>query len=152
MTIYLDMDGTIANLYSVENWLDQLRAESTLPYQIARPLCDMERLNAKLSQLQCLGFRVGVLSWCSKNGTKEYNAQVRQAKRAWLHRYLPYFKFDEIHIVTYGTPKEKVANDDGWLIDDEAPNREKWNAKRGDSYDPTEKDIFEILDEISSFI
>ena len=37
-TIYFDMDGTLANFYGVENWLDYLENEDTTPYAIARPL------------------------------------------------------------------------------------------------------------------
>ena len=30
-TIYFDMDGTLANFYGVENWLDYLENEDTTP-------------------------------------------------------------------------------------------------------------------------
>ena len=30
MTVYFDMDGTIANFYGVENWLEYLINENTL--------------------------------------------------------------------------------------------------------------------------
>ena len=36
--INFDLDGTIANLYDVPNWLDYLIAEDTTPYAIAKPL------------------------------------------------------------------------------------------------------------------
>ena len=32
MTFYVDMDGTIANLYGVENWLEYLINEDAFPY------------------------------------------------------------------------------------------------------------------------
>ena len=35
-TIYFDMDGTIADLYGNENWLDYLEHEMTKPYRNAR--------------------------------------------------------------------------------------------------------------------
>ena len=31
-TIWFDMDGTIANLYGVDNWLDKLHASDASPY------------------------------------------------------------------------------------------------------------------------
>ena len=31
MTIWFDMDGTISDLYAVENWLPMLRAENPKP-------------------------------------------------------------------------------------------------------------------------
>ena len=33
--ICFDMDGTIANLYGVHNWLEMLRAEDPTPYALA---------------------------------------------------------------------------------------------------------------------
>ena len=37
ITINFDMDGTIADLYGVKNWLSYLEAEDTTPYAIANP-------------------------------------------------------------------------------------------------------------------
>lgn len=36
--ICFDMDGTIADLYGVENWFEYLTAENVKPYKIAKPL------------------------------------------------------------------------------------------------------------------
>jgi len=36
--IYFDMDGTIADFYSVENWLEDLRMENVAPYILAKPM------------------------------------------------------------------------------------------------------------------
>lgn len=40
-TIFFDMDGTLADFYGVENWLEYLNAEDTLPYEVAKPLHNM---------------------------------------------------------------------------------------------------------------
>ena len=37
-TIYLDLDGTLANLYAVDNWLECLEALDPYPYQAAEPI------------------------------------------------------------------------------------------------------------------
>ena len=42
--IYFDMDGTIANFYGVDGWLDDLINERTRPYAQARPLVNMNAL------------------------------------------------------------------------------------------------------------
>ena len=44
VTLVFDMDGTIADLFNVDNWESQLRQESTNPYEIAGPLVDMPKL------------------------------------------------------------------------------------------------------------
>ena len=55
-----DMDGTIADLYGVENWLPMLRAYDPTPYQVAKPLWDMEELARliRLAQAQGIENRV----------------------------------------------------------------------------------------------
>ena len=40
--IWLDMDGTIVDLYGVDNWLEYIKAEDEKPYKIAKPLVNME--------------------------------------------------------------------------------------------------------------
>ena len=127
MTIWFDMDGTIADLYGVENWLPMLRASDPTPYLIARPLVNLSTLARMLNKLQKQGYEIGVISWTSKTGTPDYNAAVTAAKYAWLSKHLPSVDFDEIHVVPYGTPKQVFAHsNDDILFDDEAKNRENW--------------------------
>ena len=54
-TIWWDMDGTIANLYAVENWLPMLRAEDTTPYVEAEVMWNMSQLARLMNQVQKLG-------------------------------------------------------------------------------------------------
>lgn len=136
--IYFDMDGTIANLYGVEGWLDMLINEDATPYEIAKPLVNLQALAHRLNNLQKRGYTIGIISWLSKSGTEAYNEKVTTAKIEWLAQHLASVKFDEIHIVKYGTPKHEIAN--GILFDDEKPNRDGWGKG---AY--TEKEIFTIL-------
>ena len=39
--ICFDMDGTLADLYGVQDWLDYLIEEDETPYLIAEPMCNM---------------------------------------------------------------------------------------------------------------
>lgn len=146
MTIYFDMDGTIANLYGVENWLSQLRAEDATPYAEAAPLVDMSELQLYLSILQNRGYKIGVISWLAKNSSKSYDKIVRKTKKEWLRATLPEIQFDEIHIVKYGTRKDYVAKDKfGIIFDDDERVREKW---KGLPINPNTEDIIEKLKEI----
>ena len=139
--IYFDMDGTIANFYGVENWLDYLIASDPTPYKVARPLVNMNSLARLLNRLQAEGYHIGIVSWLSKCGTAEYNEVVTAAKVEWLNRHLHSVHWNEIKIVPYGTPKQEVVNvAGGILFDDEAPNRINWI---GTAYDV--QNIIEIL-------
>lgn len=126
--IYFDMDGTIADLYGNENWLDDIINEDTRPYREAKPLVNMRALGRELNTLKARGYTVGIVSWLAKDATDEYNARVAEAKRKWLDRHIGAVEWDEIHIIAYGTPKhEVVADPTGILFDDEKPNRLAWD-------------------------
>lgn len=127
-TLVFDMDGTIANLYGVENWLEDLRNFNPRPYEVAKPMYDMDTLNVILEMLKGQGWRIVVTSWLSMDTTREYDRLVEKAKREWLARYE--FPFDEIHIVSYGTLKASCTRNLGGyqiLIDDNREVRESWN-------------------------
>lgn len=123
--IWFDMDGTIADLYGVEGWLEMLIAGDPTPYEIARPLVNLQALARVLNRLQRNGYTINIVSWLSKNGTDEYNAKVTSAKIEWLDTHLHSVKFNRIDILTYGTPKQVGRH--GILFDDEERNRDNWN-------------------------
>lgn len=130
--IWLDMDGTFVNLYGVDGWLPMLIAEDTTPYEVAKPMLNMNLLARLLNRAKEKGWKLGIISWTSKNGSKSYNKAVKVVKTKWVGRRLRSVDFDRIDIVDYGTPKELGRS--GVLFDDEEPNRTNWN---GQAYDPS---------------
>ena len=136
--IFFDMDGTIADLYHVDGWLDDLRAERVRPYVEAKPLVNLSRLARWLNQLNANGYSINIISWTSRGGSPEYNKAVAAAKLEWLAQHLPSVKWDNVFIIAYGTPKSSCGR--GVLFDDEKPNRDEWGAG---AFEPEK--IFEIL-------
>lgn len=130
--IWLDCDGTIVDLYGVENWLTMLRAYDATPYKLAKPLVNMNKLARKLNQLQRAGYKIGIISWLSKSSTATYDEAVTAAKLWWLKKHLASVHFDEINIVSYGVNKWEVCGA-GILFDDEDKNRDTW---QGEAYHP----------------
>ena len=127
-TLVFDMDGTIADLYKVENWLEDLRSFNPRPYIVAEPMYDMDLLNALLNELKNNGWKIVVTSWLSKETTRAYDKEVRKAKREWLEKYN--FPVDEIHLVKYGTTKANCTRKLGGyqiLVDDNEQVRKGWN-------------------------
>lgn len=142
--IYLDMDGTIADLYSIPNWLESLRNESIEPYANAAPMYDMAMLNSVLEET---GLIIGVISWGAMNATREYNRRIRTAKLQWIKKYLPCVS--EFHTVKYGTPKHTIAKvKNSILVDDNAEVRAAW--KNGKTIDATSDFIATLRDIIAA--
>lgn len=144
-TLVFDMDGTIANLYGVENWLNDLRAYNPRPYEVATPIYDMDTLVTILYILKKQGWKIAVTSWLSMDSTAEYDKAVRIAKREWLERY--HFPCDEIHIVKYGTTKANCTRHLGGyqvLVDDNEKVRNGWNL--GETINANENILEKLVD------
>ena len=122
--INFDMDGTVADLYGVKNWLPYLQLRSPYPYFAAKPLVDMAELEAELIRLQRKGYKINIISWLAKCNDDKYDELVTNAKLTWIRRNFPNFWFDKVIITRYGTRKETLAQ--GILFDDEENNRKWW--------------------------
>lgn len=144
MRICFDMDGTIANLYGVENWLEMLINHDETPYKEAKTLINMNILARYLNKIQKKGVEIGIISWLAKNSNNDYDTKVTKAKENWLKKHLRSVKFDFVEIVSYGYAKENFCyNINDVLFDDEENNRRSWTGKAFD-----EKNILEVLKEI----
>ena len=139
--INFDMDGTIADLYGCKGWLEDIIAEDTRPYEQAKPLVNMSVLARLLNKKIASGYKVNVISWTAKNGSKDYNARVEEAKKQWLAKHLKSVQFSAVKVLPYGTPKQEHGC--GVLFDDEEQNRIAWF---GIAFD--EKNIIEELKKI----
>lgn len=141
--LVFDMDGTIADLYNVPNWLEMLRAENETPYEVARPMYNMITLADMLETLKEKGWKIIITSWLSKNSSREYDKKVRKAKKTWLDTHS--FPYDELHFVKYGTTKADCTRKHGGrqiLIDDNEKVRRGWTL--GETVDAT-KNILDTL-------
>lgn len=141
MRICFDMDGTIADLYGVKNWLEMLINHDETPYKNATVLVNMNVLARMLNKLQKKGYQIGIISWLAKGSNDDYDTKVTKAKKEWLAKHLHSVQFDFIEIVKYGTPKSFVAKTkNDILFDDEIDNRIEWTGKAYDAHN-----IFEVL-------
>ena len=128
--IYLDMDGTIFDLFNVPNWLEKLESSDASPYIEARPIVDLSRLAAILDALQAKGFRTGIISWGSRNASPSYMAAIRTAKKQVIST-IPH-NFNECHITKYGKKKHTVCHiNNGILVDDKEDICREWEESGG---------------------
>ena len=142
-----DMDGTLADLYGVENWLPMLQAYDPTPYQVAKPLWNMKELARLIRLAQAQGIENRVVTWLSKESTPEYDRLVRNAKREWLEANG--FPYDHFHGVKDGATKADSVrkylgeNESAILFDDNAKVRAGWNL--GMAVNPMACNILEVL-------
>lgn len=131
-TIYFDMDGTIADFYSVPNWLDYLDRQDTTPYEIAKPMFNFSAFARLLHRVQAKGHRIGIISALSRSGDDIFHNHIQEAKRKWLAQHLPSVAWNEIIFVPYGSNKNESTpiptNHNKVLFDDEAKNRAEWQG------------------------
>lgn len=142
--IWLDMDGTFVDLYGVNGWLVDLIALNTRPYREATPIYDMADLVFLLMELKQRGWKIGIISWLSKNPNAEYGERVAKAKTEWLLSWCMDIVLDKVLIVPYGQCKADVCRQFGYgiLADDEEQNRNAWDL--GDTIDANKNLIEEL--------
>lgn len=133
--IYFDMDGTIADLYSVNNWHYKITHNDATPYKQAKPLVNVAQLQKIIQAFKALGITVGVISWGAKGASAQFTREVKKRKQEWCNSLG--LEFEEFHVVKYGTPKYRVAKiKNSILVDDSQEVREKWHGETIDASQP----------------
>lgn len=129
MKIWFDMDGTIADLYGVEGWLEMLINKDATPYAIAKPLINLSLLARLMNKAQKNGYEICVVSALAKDSNKEYDKAVIEAKLGWLGSHLKSVHFNEIRFVPYTFVKNGVNEGNDLLFDDEERHLTAWTGK-----------------------
>lgn len=134
--IALDMDGTIADLYAVNDWCRRIRSNDATPYSEARPMVNACDLASAIDRAHADGVRVEVISWgCGGEPSAQMEHDTRAAKLNWLDANGA-SGLDAVRVVRHGTPKSTLADGCAALIDDEQRNRDEWERSgRGPACD-----------------
>ena len=128
--VYLDMDGTIANLYGIENWLHRLRNSDENIFLECEPMISEETL---FNKFPADSFDIRILSMTPMNASAEYCENVKRQKDEWLNRYFP--KLTNRIYKKYGHNKNLRNSENAILIDDSEPIRNSW---KGTALNPAE--------------
>lgn len=121
--VYLDMDGTIADLYGQKNWLDMLQNEKEGAFINCKPLTNMNEIEKQFPKDQ---YELRVLSMTPKNASKTYCEQVIKEKNAWLDKYFPTIK-KRIYL-PYGNNKNLKNSKNAILVDDNETIRNNYKG------------------------
>lgn len=128
INVYLDMDGTIADLYNEPNWLEDLIAEKVAPFENAKPMTTEEVLFSIFPKDK---YEIKILSMTPKNAKKEYCKKVENAKNEWLDKYFP--NITKRLYLPYGDNKNLKNSKNAILVDDNDKIRENY---RGQAFFP----------------
>lgn len=149
-TIWLDMDGTVADLYNRNNWLQELQTEQEIFYKL-KPLFDMyDFIQIQREMREKVEFNI--VTWTPMEATYKYHENCKSQKLEWVRTHMAYIT--QFFALPYGTPKQVVINDRAGihiLIDDNPEVIETWEqaGHRGElvTIERTALDILKELQE-----
>ena len=132
IAIFLDMDGTLADLYNHENWLEALETQAPI-FSALKPLTNPLETAAVLSELRKKGVKLCALTWLPKKAKPAYAQRAVIEKKEWIKRFYP--MIDCVICAEYGTPKKEMIPP--WkrtklqiLIDDNAEVCRAWETPK----------------------
>lgn len=121
--VYLDLDGTIADLYGKENWLECLRAEKENTFSDLRPMISQDKLLEIFPQER---YDIRILSMTPLGASKAFCEKVVEEKNAWLDEHFPALK-KRIY-QKYGHNKNVKNSANAILVDDNETIRKSWKG------------------------
>lgn len=122
--IYFDMDGTLAELYSVDNVFKKLDTFDVSPYVEAKPI---DKYINMLKEYKNNGYKIIILSCLSKITNDGYDRQTVNAKGLWLDKYVGRKYIDERIFIPYTKNKSTYVYKKGILIDDDINVCNNWS-------------------------
>lgn len=141
--IYFDMDGTVYDLYGMDNWLEMLRNEEKGAFTLGNALVNMDELKEVCLRLIAKGYQIGIITWLPMGASLEYCEICTKEKREWAEKNMPYIS--EFYALEYGVPKQYAPARraaEMWLVDDNKEVREMWiTEKQRKAIDATENII-----------
>lgn len=121
--VYLDLDGTVASLYTEKNWLKRLRDEEEGLFLNLNPMISQNKLLEIFPQEK---YDIRILSMTPLGASKPFCEKVVQEKNAWLDKHFPALK-KRIY-KKYGNNKNLKNSANAILIDDNKAIRESWKG------------------------
>ena len=129
--IYFDLDGTVYNLYGVNEWEPKLRAENPNVFREGSFIGDYQEFMNICHKLLKKGVQFGVITWLPMQANPEYEVECELVKREWVRQYMPFVS--EFTAQSYGVPKQNAIIKRAktmYLIDDSTEVCEMWQTEK----------------------
>ena len=121
--VYLDLDGTVASLYTEKNWLKRLRDEEEGLFLNLKPIINQDKLLEIFPQER---YDIRILSMTPLGASKAFCEKVVEEKNAWLDEHFPALK-KRIY-QKYGHNKNVKNSANAILVDDNETIRKSWKG------------------------
>ena len=121
--VYLDLDGTIASLYTEKDWLKRLHNEEEGLFLNLKPITNQETLLEKFPKEK---YEIVILSMTPKDASLEYCERVKTEKDLWLSEHFP--SLTKRIYKKYGHNKNLKNSANAILIDDNEIIRNNWRG------------------------
>lgn len=121
--VYLDLDGTIASLYTEKDWLKRLHNEEEGLFLNLKPIINQETLLEKFPKEK---YEIVILSMTPKGASLEYCERVKTEKDLWLSEHFP--SLTKRIYKKYGHNKNLKNSANAILIDDNEIIRNNWKG------------------------
>lgn len=125
--VYFDMDGTIANLYGVNNCFKRLDNLDASVYSEAKPI---DKYINMLKEFKNMGYKVIILSCLGMISEPTFDKQTCINKDKWLDKYVGKEYIDERIYIPNTKHKEQYVNTLGILVDDDERVLNNWPCDR----------------------
>ena len=125
--IIFDLDGTLYNLYGIDNWLKKVESGDPSVFTEGETLVNTEALNKKIEVFKKMGCTFSVVTWLPMGATDKYKKECYSRKMNWCRENLP--TISEVNIIDYGIGKHLYRKKDkfNYLIDDNLEINDKFN-------------------------
>ena len=96
--IYFDLDGTVYDLYNIENWKPKLCAEDADVFKEGDFIGNYTRFIVACTELVKKGVQFGVITWLPMQATEEYERECAEVKREWVKKFMPFVRIGRAHV------------------------------------------------------
>lgn len=130
-TWYFDLDGTLADLYHAERWLEKLENEEAELFSNLETMIDEEKFKEWATERLLNGDRIEVITWLPRGASEEYEKICAKEKEKWVKQHFPFIT--EINCLSYGIPKQyaiKKRTSLMVLVDDNEEVLQMWETAK----------------------